>query len=510
LKGGNPLSSSDIVRNNYYIGIDLGTTHIKTAIFDEDGSLVEIYKASTPIEEDTIGQIYDPQAFYEVVSNQISILFGRYQSIYGISITGMAEAGLIVNKKSQTEVTKILPWFDPRTVELANQITKEDEINNFYTTGLHNSYKYGIYKYVWLLKHNEVAVKDSIWLSVCDYIVWKLTGQFVTDPSFAARTYGYDIVNRGWDIKRLKDYGLTEKNFPKVLSSGEKAGYLSDQALLQKANNASIRVCIGGHDHICAAYAVFNEEKERICNSIGTAETYLGLAKEFQRERSLYDSGFVYGPYLNGNDYFWMANIASSGQSVEWFRNKVQANAMDYTEMNEMLFSMSEGPTNIIYYPFLSGIGTPLFDPEVSGAFLGLRANHTGNDMMKAVLEGINYQGKWILSLLLHTDVPKLKDVICVGGATSSSPWMQLKADITGMPVAVPAIAEATLLGAVAIMINNNISTAKRQEFLYRNLQKNQIYKVNETWYRQYQEIYLNKYTFLMDAVLKQEKGKKE
>jgi sugar (pentulose or hexulose) kinase len=87
---------------------------------------------------------------------------------------------------------------------------------------------------------------------------------------------------------------------------------------------------------------------------------------------------------------------------------------------------------------------------------------------------------------------------------------MQLKANITGMPVAVSTIAEATLLGAVAIMINNNISTAKRQEFLYRSLQNNQIYKVNETWNRQYQEIYLNKYTFLMDAVLKQEKGKKE
>jgi xylulokinase len=509
LKGGNPLNISDIDQDNYYIGIDIGTTHIKAAVFRKDGTLVEIYKSLTPIETDDYGQIYNPYAFYEVVRNQISILLERYESINGISITGMAEAGLIVNPISQTELTPIIPWFDPRTTDLANQVSKDRDINYFNTTGLHNSFKYGIYKYVWLLTHNEIKKEESIWLSVCDYIVWKLTGQFVTDPSLAVRSYVYDMINHCWDKERLMEYGLTEINFPKVLSSGEKAGYLSDPNLIQKAQRKTIIVCIGGHDHICAAYAVFNEDKERICNSIGTAEIYLGLSKDLKLDKSLYDTGLAYGPFLNGKDYFWMANIASSGQSIEWFRNKIQKISIGYAEINEMLISVSEDPTNIIYYPFLSGIGTPLFQPEVSGAFLGLREIHTGSDMLKAILEGINYQGKWILSLIPNADIAKLKDVICVGGATNSIPWMQMKANITGIPVTVPNVTEATLLGAVAIMIDKNVGSIERHEFLYTSQQETQVYIVNETIYRKYREIYSNKYTFLIDAILKMETGKK-
>jgi xylulokinase len=509
LKGGHPLSTFNVAQDNYYIGIDIGTTHIKSAVFHKDGTLVELYKSSTPIETDNFGQIYNPCAFYEVVRNQISIVLERYESISGISITGMAEAGLIVSKVTQKELTPIIPWFDPRTTDLANQVSKERDINNFSTTGLHNSFKYGIYKYLWLLGDSEIKKEESIWLSVCDYIVWKLTGEFVTDPSLAVRTYVYDMINHCWDKERLMEYELTESNFPRVLSSGEMVGYLSDEYLIQKAHRKTTIVCIGGHDHICAAYAIFNEDKERICNSIGTAEIYLGMSKELKLSKAHYDSGLAYGPFLNGKDYFWMANITSSGQSIEWFRNKVQKISIDYSAINEMLLSVSDDPTNIIYYPFLSGIGTPHFQPEVSGAFLGLRETHTGSDMLKAILEGINYQGKWILSLIPNTDIAKLKDVICVGGATSSIPWMQMKANITGIPVTVPSVTEATLLGAVAIMIDKNASSFERQEFLHKSQENNQVYDVNETIYRKYLEIYSSKYTFLIDAILKMETGKK-
>jgi xylulokinase len=490
-------------KESYYIGVDLGTTHIKAAVFDPDGSLLELRKTSTPIETDGYGQIYDPFIFYGIVIDQLSLLLNRYPNTKGISITGMSEAGLIINRTTGKEETPILPWFDRRTVSLADRVKEEREADNFYKTGLHNSFKYGIYKYLWLLNSKNIRTEDTIWLSVCDYIGWKLTGVFASDPSFAARTYVYDIGNREWDTKRLGEYNLTENNFPKVYPSGKRIGSLSDPVLNSKLHKGSVMVCIGGHDHACAAYAVLNEDKNRICNSVGTAETYLGMDEHFSMSEARYHSGMVYGPFLNGKDYFWMANISSSGQSMEWFYKKVLNTEADYQRMNAAITSMPKEPTGILYYPYLSGIGTPFYRSDVGGGFFGLRETHGTKEILKAILEGVNYQGKWILSLVPDIEPARLKDVICVGGAANSAPWMQIKANILGIPVTVPKVSEATLLGAVAVMLEKNYGMEEKQKFLSGSHKCIQTYEVEHAISKKYKDIYANKYTFLIDRILK-------
>ena len=485
-----------------YIGIDIGTTHIKSAVFQEQGTLLGLAREATPAANDGYGQIYDPLKIYGIVKKQLKQWLEKYGPVQGISITGMSEAGLIINKAAGKEETPILPWFDQRTAELSAGITREEECGYFNRTGLRNSYKYGIYKYLWLLEHTRVRKEDTLWLSICDYIAWKLTGSYATDPSFAARTYVYDIINHAWDRERLSGYGLTEANFPMVLRSGETVGYLSDPVLVQVLNNGTVPVCIGGHDHVCAAYAVLNEERNRICNSVGTAETYLGVDEHFSMSKERYDSGMVYGPFLNKEEYFWMANISSSGQSISWFCKQLQSEVISYPKMSELVAALGQQPTDILYYPYLSGMGTPLFRSDVRGAILGLREGHEAGDIIKAILEGINYQGKWILSLVPGMDAARMKDVVCVGGAVNSAPWMQIKANVLGIPVTVPTITEASLLGAVAVMIERNCGKEKKKLFLEETRQQNAYYPVNPGISIQYDEIYKTKYTFLIDKFL--------
>lgn len=506
------MEISDSRSGQNYIVTDLGTTHIKSAVFDRHGHLLEMRKAPAPDSRDDCGNVYDPLSIYEAVGGQIVCLLQRFNDIKGISITGMSEAGLIINRKKMTEETPILPWFDRRTVTLSRQSDDEAEAGNFYRTGLRNSYKYGIYKYLWLLDRYRLPKEDTVWLSACDYIVWKLTGSFATDPSFAARTYVYDIFRHCWDEERLAAYGLTADNFPEVIPSGEAAGYLSDSRILSAVRTDPVPVCIGGHDHVCAAYAVLDDDPGRICDSMGTAETYLGIdpADNFILTKEHYESGMVYGPFVNGRDYFWMANIPSSGQSVEWFRKQVQKTEITYTDMNELLSALPEGPTDILYYPYLSGIGTPFFRSDIGGGFLGLKASHGAADLLKAILEGICYQGRWILSLVPGKRPETVKDIVCVGGAANSLPWMKLKADISGIPVTVPEESEATLLGAAAVMIEKLCTTQERKIFLAQARKQNRIFPVNRTINEQYNEIYAKKYTFLIDLLMKQELGRKE
>ena len=104
------------------IGIDVGTTHIKSLLFDEQGRAVRQEKQSTPLSCDGTGSVYRPEQIWGIVESQLESLLKTDAQVMGISITGMAEAGLIVNRKTGREASAILPWFDGRTRALSREL----------------------------------------------------------------------------------------------------------------------------------------------------------------------------------------------------------------------------------------------------------------------------------------------------------------------------------------------------------------------------------------------------
>ncbi|WP_394925933.1 L-fuculokinase [uncultured Robinsoniella sp.] len=501
------------------IGIDMGTTHIKSVLFDHAGSVIGMDKEKTPLHKDLWGDIYKPDVIWGIVKNQIAGLAATAKGqVQGISITGMAEAGLIVNRRTGMEETDILPWFDKRTVGLVGQMTEEEDLN-FMSTGLRGSFKYGIYKFIWLLENGNILREDAVWLSMCDYIAWKLTGEFVTDPSFAARTYVYDIRQGCWDADRIKGYHLETNNFPRVLPSGEGIYICNPEIrqLLECGSGNRVRAAVAGHDHVCAAFALLQNREEDICNSLGTAETYIGILKDTKKKNQgagqsgrlqgsekeelfQQDSGFIYGPFVDGG-YFWMGNIPSAGQSVEWFRKTVQKEEITYKEMNDLLESMPEDPTGILYYPYLTGVGTPLFKADAGANFIGLKMEHTYGHILKGIMEGIQYQAAWILELLYQSHGIKPGIVRCAGGAANSRGWMQIKADVLGKRIQVPLVTEATVLGAAALYIKKNQGSEACRLFLEAPLKTGDCYDPDGDRKMKYNRLWSEKYMPLAEVI---------
>lgn len=469
------------------IGIDIGTTHIKSILFDEDGRPLSEEKAETPVRQDGTGSIYRPEEIWRIVSGQLKshLLTGKGTTA-GISITGMAEAGLIINRRTGKEETDIIPWFDRRTCALAEGMSVEREREIFAYTGLRNSFKYGIYKFLWLLSEQGMDKEDAVWLSMCDYIAWKLTGRFVTEPGFAARTYVYDIRTGGWDLERIKEYGLCEENFPKVLPSGCICGRYRTQ------EGREVPVAIAGHDHVCAAFGLLYHNKNGICDSAGTSETYIG---RLQTENPVFDreDGMLYGPFADGG-YFYMANVPSSGHSIEWFRKNLQIGELSYEEMNERLLCLPAGPTGILYFPWLTGMGSPCYEASAKGAILGIEAGMDGFRVLKGMTEGIQYQAAWLLSMLAKRHGIAAEHVMCAGGSVHNRTMMQIKADILQKTIQIPEAPEATLTGAAALFLQKNSREEAAERFLDASLTVKEIYIPDRERSRKYEAIWKERF----------------
>ncbi|MEK3889949.1 FGGY-family carbohydrate kinase [Bacillus sp. FSL K6-3431] len=480
------------------LGIDIGTTHCKVGLFDLFGNSLKIASRKTKTHYHTNGNAYyNPEEILEIVLLNIKdVIKENSKIIAAIGITSMAETGLLIDTKTGLPKTEMIPWFDKRAMEEAKRIAKEaDQFERFTKTGIHNSYKYGLSKLLWLKKQDSSITNNAIWLSASDFIAYKLTGQFGTDYSLAARTYGFRIDKKMWDVPWLNNFGLDEKNFPLAQPSGTPIGELNNEEYIASGLPKGIPVAISGHDHICAALAVGAINPGVILDSIGTAETLVGTLNVQKLGEKEYKSGLSYGCHVVKNRYFWMGGLPASGGSVEWIRSQLSEVTLTYEELQELLNETTQNPTGILFYPYLSGSGAPNLNPYAKAAFIGLERKHERKDLLKAILEGTAYHLESIRKAaesIIKSDITK---VVAVGGGTKNNHWMQIKSNVSGCSYSIPAVTESSLLGgAIAAGIGAGIYKNEQEATDLINRQNQTEIKPNKKCHIAYQSLYKNGY----------------
>ncbi len=467
------------------LAIDIGTTNIKATLVQQDGLVLRSEFCKTPLSLDEYGSCYYPNEVF----NKVEILMyeiGHNQSISAIILTGMAEAGIMLNRKTGLPISNIIPWFDTRTTDYSDMVSQEQDIIQFSVTGLRNSYKYGIYKFIWALHRYQASIDTTSWLSMVDYVAYRCTGVFATDPTFAARTYLYNIQTGCWDTKRLRQYGLTELNLPTIYKNSAIIGYYKNDSLQSKR----IPVSIAGHDHICCTFGSLFGREPAVCNSIGTAEAFTALK---QGTSFCYDAGLIYAP-LQNDSYVSMGNITSSSAMVEHFRNTLQYGNISYKKIDSMLAEELYQPSGIMVYPFLHGMGTPDFSSSMKSTYIGIDTSTTSSKVTKAVIEGINYQGRLVVEHIEQDVNMELKNIYVYGGATKSHPWMQIKADILGKSVVIDNQEEGTSIGAIAWYLYNCYGIDEALNFLKPFRNEAQIFSPDKKRYNQYSRLYEDRY----------------
>jgi sugar (pentulose or hexulose) kinase len=373
-------------------------------------------------------------------------------SVQCVGVASMAEAGLFVDARSGEPRSEIVPWYDQRSTDQARLIADADAPDRlFRRSGLQPSFKYGLSKILWLRDRDPRVTDHTVWLSVADYIVFRLTGRMLTDPTLAARTYVYSLEDGAWDDAWIRHFGLAPENFPRVAPSGESAGSVASEAASFTGLPTSATVAICGHDHICAALAVGMSDPGTVVDSIGTAESMLGVLDSAELGRKGFDSGLKIVPHVLPNRFCWLGGTRSAGGAIDWIKSAVADPPLPYDEAVRAIESAGDGPTGILFFPYLRGAGGVHSDDHLRAAFIGLDASHGRAHLLKAVWEGTAYEAESIRRAAECLMNRHIDELIVVGGGAADASWVQIRADVSGCPCIVPDIEEATGVGAALL-----------------------------------------------------------
>ena len=276
---------------------------------------------------------------------------------------------------------------------------------------------------------------------------------------------------------------------------------------------------LGGHDYICAALAVGATDSSVVMDVTGTWEMVLQASDKLSHDERIFKSGYYVENHVAKDRFCFVASTVS-GDMTEWLKNTLSFEELQIekdsgigvwqTLMNKARQS-SPGSNGCFFLPHFSGAGTPDSDANSLGAFVGLSNDVTKSDMIRAVIEGLDYQFYQMVEALeqaLHISPGK---IITVGGATKNEFWMQNKADVCGKLIEVPNVYEATPLGAAMLagiglgiyssetdavqavyrkgrMFEPDTENHKRYQHLYHSIFKNIFGALKQTNHAIYQE----------------------
>lgn len=447
----------------YLIGIDMGSTNTKAVVFDEKGTVVASGNQPShfgPMDDAHPDWVfYDPEKVYGAVCAALREAVAAVDGpIAGIAVTGMGMDGVPIDAEGNV-LYPFISWRCGRTQPQYNELTEKlGRFEIFKKGGIQPLVYDTIFRMMWLKDNKpELYAKTACWLLIEDFINFKLCGVQRTDYSMASSTCVYDLAQRNWAEDIIKAAGVSRDIFPQVSQAGTVLGGVTPKAAAETGLKVATPVVLGGHDYHCGAYAVGVTDSTKVIDITGTFECIVTASEKPLLTRAVFDGGLASEGHVIRDKYGLMvANV--SGGLLEWWRmyfsTEEQRIAKEkgiscWQEMMETAAHSPAGANGVYFLPHFYGSMSPVIDPYSRGAYIGMTAATTKADMLRALIEGLDYQMKDMLDAMENATGERFESIIAVGGATRNAFWMQNKADITGKPIVIPeGMEEATCLGA--------------------------------------------------------------
>lgn len=363
--------------------------------------------------------------------------------IAAVSFTAQCMCCLCVDGAG-TPLHPALTWSDTRARELGPYPCQDRTA--FYTvTGSPDHFGSGIQKLRWFqVRQPDIYRKTAKMLQCKDYLAYKLTGRMCTDYSDACCTCAFDLVQRQWSAEVLARLDIAASKLPDAFPSNTIIGAVTDRAAAETGLAAGTPVVIGGQDFVCSALGAGCVHPGDIYLSLGSSSWIAACSEKPVLDRGCTMSNQIYpvpGTYLS------IANLQGIGTVFKWLRNKIlryaepdtndvepYRNLYPYTGLGQRIAQSRPGSNGLLFMPYLLE-GAPNCPSWSSAAYIGLNWRHSQEDLLRAALEGVVFDLRTYLDLICSTARQAPPSITVVGSAAHESEWLQLIADILGLPV---------------------------------------------------------------------------
>ncbi len=444
--------------SRYMMALDQGTTSTRAIIFDRSGSIVSQSQREHEQIFPQAGWVeHDPREIWtntrEVMGEALSRATLTRHDIAGMGITNQRETAIVWNKNTGEPVYNAIVWQDTRTQHVIDQMEGDHGSDLFREkTGLPLATYFAASKIVWILENvegaREAANAGELLFGTPDtWLLWNLTGGIdggvhATDVTNASRTLLMDIATCQWDDGLLDAWDIPSSLLPEIRSSSEVYGHAHESSLMRETPISGI---LGDQQAATFGQAAFDAGESK--NTYGTGNFLIvNTGTEIVQSKHGLLTTVAYQLGDQPPRYALEGSIAVTGSLIQWLRDNlgIIASAQDV----EALASSVPDNGGCYVVPAFSGLFAPYWRSDARGVIVGLTRFITKAHIARAALEATAFQTREVLDAVNADMGVAVSELKVDGGMVHNALLMQFQADILGVPVVRPLIAETTALGA--------------------------------------------------------------
>lgn len=444
----------------YLLAHDIGTSGDKASLFTVEGELVRSTVASYDVNYQAGGVAeQNPSDWWQAVCESTrKIAEGiNKEDILAISFSGQMQCCLVVDANGRV-LRPAMIWADNRAQKQADELKENlGDVDAYSLLGHRLSPSYSIEKLMWIRDNEpEIYEKTFKMLQVKDYIIYRMTGRFVTDYSDASGTNALDLDNLCWSEDILKAAGIEKEKLPELHKSTDVIGNLTEEAAAALGLTTATKVVCGGGDGPCSALGAGCVEKNQMFLTFGTSAWIGGTTeKKFLDKDQVF---FCFAHVIPGK-YMPCGTMQSAGSSYAYARNTFcgeeirkagEQGISSWELVNRLVEASPAGAKGLIFLPYLTGERAPRWNPDASGSFMGIRMYHKREDYIRAVLEGVAMNLELILQS--YRQYMDIDDMILTGGGAKGDIVAKILSDVLHVNMHRPDhVEEATSIAAAVI-----------------------------------------------------------
>ena len=416
-----------------FLGIDMGTTSVKTGVFDEN--LEQKLSLTADYTLDAHGDIveFDAEQYFAIVKGEIEKVKAEL-SVDALSVDTQCET-LILTDENGTPVRPAIVWLDNRATAEAEIIAERFGHKRVYeVTGQPEiTATWPACKLLWVKRNEpEVWAKTKRIFLLEDWILYKMTGKFLSEKTLQSSTIYFDIHKAEWWQEMLDFIGVSADMLPVLYSSAVPVGEYE-----------GMKVVTGAIDQIAGAIGAGVVKQGIVSEMTGTT---MVLFMPSDTVPAYNEASIVPCHYNYDDKYCLLSWTPTAGMALKWFRNALCEN-FSFRELDELAESVPAGSDGVTFLPYLCGSTMPKYNPAARGSFTGLTTEHGRAHFVRAVMESVTCMLKSNLDYL-GLDVEEIR---AMGGGANSPLWCQMKADMTGKRLVTLKNKETACLGSAIL-----------------------------------------------------------